>query len=219
MLLSGGWMHPVAQAGARLADLVADHRFEVHLVEDPEEVAAAMSPSPELLVVDACWFSLGAERYTETERAEFGVGRSPAREQALEAFVTTGGAVLALHTAVICFDTWPRWGQLLGGSWNWATSSHPPPAEITVVPTTDGFGESFAVVDELYGGLDVAPSSTVVARARSGEPLAWVSGAHGGRVAVDLLGHDRRSFDSDGHLRLISALLGRLGPGTGAGAR
>ena len=91
--------------------------------------------------------------------------------------------MLALHTAVICFDAHPLWRELCGASWDWATSAHPPygPALVRVTGPgrdhvlTTGF-DDFALDDEVYGFLDevddLAPLLTSAHGGRD-HPLLW----------------------------------------------
>jgi hypothetical protein len=112
---------------------------------------------------------------------------------------------------VICFDAWPGWKARLGGGWNWQHSNHPPPAAINVnacEPQIAGIQiESFTVVDEEYRDLDIAAASEVIARSDADHPLMWLNRSEGRRVAVDVLGHDRRSLEDAGHRAAIDALL------------
>jgi len=69
--------------------------------------------------------------------------------------------------------------------------------------------EGFDVVDERYCRLQRFGRSHVVAE-HDGEfgpePTAWVREVGRSRIAVDVLGHDERSYESEGHRRLIAHL-------------
>ena len=229
-------MHPPDEPVATLSRLLADRGMAVEPVTEPSAVTGALQAPPDLLVVAACWFSMTDARYSDEQRAGWAVPSDPVREQAIADAVAAGTAVLSLHTGVICFDDWVGWEQVLGGRWDWSTSSHPPPAELAIEPVGGDidigsdmeFGgdigggsdiniEPFTVVDEEYRGLRVGDDSRIVARSAEGHhPLVWlIDGSP--RRAVDLLGHDRRSLDHPGHRRLLGQLIdwllaGRVAP-------
>jgi uncharacterized protein len=107
------------------------------------------------------------------------VERSP---QTITAFVADGGGLVGNHTASICFDDWPAWGEVLGGAWAWGRSSHPPQAPVTVEvvdtdhPVTSGLPPRWDLVDEVYGDLDLQPDLDVLAVARrhpTTSPSRW----------------------------------------------
>ena len=214
VVLSGGWMHPVDQAGAALAEILDDCGYETEIISDPTAVTPAALDGADLVAINSCWFSMSDDRYTADQRSEFAVGRDSTRESALLRTVARGAPMLAMHTAVICFDGWDDWEHLLGGAWDWGRSSHPPPEQIEVVPTSSfpAFAESFTVTDELYQDLRVADDVTLVATSTGGDPLVWLNETTSTRVAVDLLGHDRRSLDHGTHRSLVAAMIDWLDP-------
>ena len=133
---------------------------------------------------------------------------------AITEHIARGGALLALHTAVICFDDWAGWGDMLGARWVWGRSSHPPFGRVDVRPTqkpgTLAAGlEAFGLDDEVYQGLEIDADVTPFAEARARDaasgwqPAAWTREHGGGRVAVDLLGHDSASLEMPAHRELL----------------
>lgn len=211
ILACGGWAHPADEIQPPLVELLATRGFAVVVVDDVEDLTAALGAGCELLVVAACWFTMTQDRYTAAQRNEWGVPVDVERQRVLGELIDSGTPVFALHTAVICFDTWPGWRERLGGGWNWQRSNHPPPVHLKVNGCDrqeSGIQiEPFTVVDEEYRNLDVAPGSEVVARSGSEHPLMWLNQRAGRRVAVDVLGHDRRSLDIVGHRAAIEVLL------------
>lgn len=126
-------------------------------------------------------------------------------------YVSRGGALLVLHNAIAAFDDLPAWSRWVGGSWVVGTSMHPPigDAEITPLetghPITDGLGP-ITVHDELYSHLNRAADNMTLLLHRYDEgkqPLVWVREGQPGRVVVDTLGHDVRSYDSPSRQRLL----------------
>jgi len=209
VVLAGGWMHPADDVVTAVEDLLGPRGFEISVVTEPGGVVPALDDGCDLLVVAACWFSMADDRYTPDQRQDWAVPAEPERERVMAALATGGTPVLALHTAVICFDGWEEWGIWLGGRWDWATSSHPPPGPVDVRPEVGSpvVVEPFTVVDEQYQGLVINPKSRIVARSGSGDPLIWVHEADGRRGAVSLLGHDRRSLDHPQHRAVLNRLV------------
>ena len=147
------------------------------------------------------------------ERAGWAFSLSAAGRAAITDHVARGGAVLAVHTATICFDDWPEWGDIVGGQWVWGTSGHPDlgPVRVTVRPgahaIVDGASD-FDTVDEVYARMDVRPDVRPLATGRwEGEdhPLLWArtAGPAAARVVYDALGHDERSYDQPVHRRIL----------------
>ena len=130
---------------------------------------------------------------------------------AIEAHLQTGGALLGLHTASICFSDWPEWGSLLGGHWVWGTSFHPQPETVSVVPDQNnvlGNLPPFAVHDELYTDLWIEPGAQVLAHGHSAamptpQPIVWSQTVGAGRVIYDALGHDSESLQHPSHAQLL----------------
>ncbi|GAB2499920.1 hypothetical protein GCM10027063_44340 [Promicromonospora xylanilytica] len=129
----------------------------------------------------------------------------------LAAWARAGGSVLGLHQAANTFYDAPDWSAVLGGRWVPGESMHPPigPARFELTqghPVTDGLSvvEAF---DERYCLLRVAPGARVLGTTRDDDgaeqPVLWVNETHGGRSVYSALGHDVRSFASEGHQELL----------------
>jgi len=202
-------MHPPDDPSRAVRELVQERGFAPLVVTDASQLTDALARGCDLLVVAACWFSMEQERYRAEDRAAGGVGADPEREGALAALIDGGCPVLALHTAVICFDQWPGWGERLGGAWDWERSHHPPPGELHIAGVADAAIsiDPFIVIDEEYRDVPVAPESDVVARTGGGHPVMWLRADDRRRAAVDLLGHDHRSLDHPGHRAALGQLL------------
>ncbi len=131
----------------------------------------------------------------------------------LAGYVSRGGPLMVIHNGVGAFDDLPAWGNWIGGTWVKGVSMHPPIADnaltprVTDHPIVDGLGQ-IDVYDELYAHLDRADDNEVLLHFRHDDqkqPLFWVrdGGPAPGRVVVDLLGHDVRSYDSPARVRLL----------------
>lgn len=218
-LLAGGSPH--AHDFDRIARAVEDaldaEGIAVDLVRHPDRLPARLDLGTPLIVHGLWWRML--EPAYDRWRADHAYSTTEPVRRALQAFVADGGSLLAMHTAVVCFDDWEGWGRMLGGSWEWGLSLHPPPAEAEVVlvdhAISEGLGPTLCVVDEIFGDLHVSDAIEVVARARRDpadelQPIVWTHRYGSGRVVVDLLGHDERSLRNDDHRRLLHNALGWL---------
>ena len=214
VLFSGGVGHPFEQTSPILARLIDEAGWDCR-IETDLDAALADLPAAGLFAVNALYWSMTqGEKYAPL-RAQWARELQPGQMDAMETFVANGGRLFALHTSTICWDTEPRWRQLIGGGWEWGVSHHPPYGPITVDLT--GAGESlsegqshFDLVDEAYHNLAPAADCTVLATADLGEgpqPLAWNRDFGEGKVAVDALGHDVRSLEQPDHAALIRAQL------------
>ncbi len=129
----------------------------------------------------------------------------------LAEYVSRGGTLLVMHNAIGAFGDLPAWSNWVGGSWVDGISMHPPIADNTIAPReidhpiVDGLGP-IIVHDELYSHLGRADDNVVLAHHRyddQKQPLVWTREHATGRVVVDTLGHDVRSYDSESRNRLL----------------
>lgn len=219
VVLSGGLTHDFAATTACLTGLLGECGLEadVHSGRDGVDSALAALPGAALLVVNALrWTMTGPgvpDRYREQAAAEAASPSPPARE-ALQAHLAGGGGVLGMHTASLCFDDWPGWGETLGAAWVWGGSSHPPIGpEVTVHPSAshplvDGI-DAFTLVDEVYCGLQRRPDvrgllhATPPGGAAGPQPLLWAREHRGGRVVYDALGHHPPSYEVPEHREVV----------------
>lgn len=218
VLLSGGIFHPFEETSAELAALLAPLGIASEIHPDPDTAVAALDGA-DLFTVNALRWRMHGEKY-DPYRDEWAFSLSEIARARVTEFVSGGGGLLALHTASICFDDWPGWGELLGGAWVWGTSHHPPPGRFGVQPTTAshpitrGVG-AFQIEDEVYSELSLEPevSPLLVSDPASGaQPLLWTREVGRGRVVYDALGHDERAFGHESHRRLLRrAALWALG--------
>ena len=213
LILTGGIGHPFGTATPALQAALAEAGFASSATEDIEGgLAEAARAAPELLVVYALrWTMRGSEKYAP-HRDKMGFSLSEAGRARLTAHVARGGGLLALHTAIVCFDDWPGWRDLIGAVWSWGRSSHPPYGPIEARPTgrahpiVAGAG-ALAMNDEVYGGLhaagDLAPLLEAKAAAGGWHPVLWARTLGAGRLDVDALGHDAGAFAEPTHRRLV----------------
>jgi len=210
LILSGGVNHPFVETSAALASVLAEVGIDSEVTTDVGAAMAGLSAhSPALVTFNALRWRMLPERYSPM-RSEWAFELSAAARAGLLAHLRRGGGLLAIHTAAICFDDWPEWGRILGGSWDWDRSCHPPlgAARVRVGrpdPLTKGLAD-FDTVDEIYGFLALEPDVEgllVGSHGGAEHPLAWRRRYGGARVACDLLGHDLRAYEPKSHRELI----------------
>lgn len=220
LVLAGGspHAHDFAACGVALVEIITACGHDVTLVAHPDVAAQSLSDGYEALVIDGLWWRMFGEAY-DVWRPDHAYETPPSTRDALAGHVQSGGALVAMHTTSICFDDWPEWGDVLGGSWRWGVSSHPPvgPVRATVVadhPITaavahGSMGSStLAVTDEVYGDLDLRDGIEILMTARrtpddADQPVVWTHRYGRGRVVYDGFGHDAASIRDPGHRALL----------------
>lgn len=194
--------HPFPATSALLAELLAESGFDA-TVEDDVDAALAGLDAVDLLVVNAGdpWRD-SPIRLAPDHPSVLGLADALGR----------GIGVLAVHNAVASLRDHPGWAAATGAIWVPEASWHPQfgTALITGValPGSDAVN-GFEVDDERYCSLQFVGESHVVAwhdGAAGLEPTAWVRRHGRSRVAVDVLGHDERSYASVGHRDLLRRL-------------
>ena len=218
LLLTGGHSHPAELSVGALTEIVSDAGLETVVSEDPDgALTSLVEADPALLVVNTLRWRMGHPRYAEF-REEWAFSLSVEARTALIDWVDAGGRLLALHSALVSFDDWPEWGDLIGASWDWPRSHHPPVGPVDVVyragsPLAEGL-EDFTVTDECYVDLDLRPGNEIVATMRADgcppQPASWLRAVGDRRSATSTLGHDRRSLDHRDHRVLLGRLIGWL---------
>ena len=162
------------------------------------------SGGPSLASVDAIFF-LGHRE----------VPLEPAQRTELAAFVRDEGkGFVAAHTALGAFESWPEFGEMLGGRYDdhpWNVASGTVVNEDPSFPATKHFPASFPFVDEFYQTkefsrdklrvllrLDVSkmPPNPRLRRTDGDLPLAWARMYGKGRVFYSSLGHATETWDN-----------------------
>lgn len=216
VVLTGGpdYAHDFSTTGPELATIAEEAGFAPTLVDRPDAVIPLLADAStlDLLIVNALRWRMLSERHA-VWRDEWAYETSPALREAITDFVAGGGGLVGNHTAPICFDDWPAWGDIMGGAWNWDRSAHPllGPVSATIVathPVTAGVTSPVELDDEVYGDLDVRPGITTLATAKRTiddveQPVVWTHGFGRGRVAYCCFGHNRRSLQNPGVRQIL----------------
>lgn len=190
--------HPFPRTTPLVAGALADAGFDAAVVDDVDRALTRLD-GVDLLVLHA-----GAP-----------VDGAPPPDEAITALadaLTRGMGILSVHIGLRCLQAHPGGPELLGGRWADDVSWHPPLGRTRVHggllpggrPVAD-----FDVEDERYLDLQLLGDRVEVAHHEHEgvrAPTAWVREVGAARIAVDLLGHDERSYDSAGRRGLLAAL-------------
>ena len=209
LIYTGGYNHPFSESSRALAGVLGARGITCSLETDLDLTLAGLT-QVDLLAVNALRWTMTQDEKYAADRADWAFVAQTDQVRTLERWVHAGGRLLAMHTAVLCFDNQPLWIALLGGGWRWGRSHHPPlgPLHIDVVGA-----EGFNLIDEAYHHLDAGADTEVLATCTMDtgtQTLAWVRSHGRGRVAVNSLGHNARSIVTPGHRALIERMLDRL---------
>lgn len=195
--------HPFPETSPRIGAVLAEAGFDVQIDDDVDAAMTRLS-DVDLLVVNAGdpWRDVASQT-------------TSAPVESIEGFATAlewGIGVLAFHCAVSSLRDYPEWAPAVGAMWVPGLSWHPPASTTTIRGKTLPGGtpvEDITVFDERYCRLQRLGRSDVVA-VHDGdgedEAAAWTREFAASRIAVDLLGHDERSYFSAEHGRLIARL-------------
>ncbi len=223
-MLTGGPNHDFAGTAPALADIMAEATSDIPalsttIVVDPAAFFAELREAHRgdrepwnLVTVYALRWRMKAERFAR-QRGEWAYDIVTEDALLLQDHVHNGGGLLALHTAVICFDAEPSWRALVGAAWDWQRSSHPEVGDARVDcadaaathPITKGI-EPFTICDEIYGFLDELDGIEPLLMSSHGgrsHPLLWARQFGAGRVVTNLLGHGAESLALPNHRELL----------------
>lgn len=192
--------HPFAETSERLRAVLEQHGFAVEVA--PVDEALQRLDGAGLLAVNA------GDPWRHDPPP---VGAPDAAVAGLEAALDRGIGVLAMHTSLSSLRDYPAWAPATGRVWLPGISMHPPISQAEFAWTAHPLAgdEPLAAFDERYSYLQPLGDAEVAATHEHDgvtHPVVWVRRHGAARVAVDLLGHDARSYDSASH----RALIGRL---------
>lgn len=233
VILSGGIYHPFAETSGWLAERFAQWEVDSVITEDVGEAVSELHNADCLTINALRWRMLNDPKY-QPHRKRWAFDMPEDWGARIAAFVEQGGALLALHTASICFDSWYGYGALLGGRWVWQHSHHPEPGPCTVRPVgshavvfqDNRLAAEFETRDEVYHRLELAPDSVPLLQARvapaAGAPadpatgigdwqtIAWCRQEGEGRVLYCALGHERHALAVPGTQQFLQNGIGWL---------
>jgi type 1 glutamine amidotransferase len=175
------------------------------VAKDPKRTTGEpASGGPNLRMVDAIFF-LGHRDVPIDEQ----------QKADLHAFVHDDGkGFVASHTALTAFDSWPAFGELLGGRYDghpWGVAPGAVINEGADFPATRHFPASFSFTDEFYQAKEFSRANARVLlrldlakmpphaelHVKDGNfALAWARSYGKGRVFYSSLGHDASTWDN-----------------------
>jgi len=210
VMLIGGIYHPFDESAPVLAALLAELGIESVITSDVDEAVAELDSADMFTLYALRWRMLNDDKYLPFRRQwEFELPEADAAR--IQNFVEQGGAMLGLHTASICFDTWYDFPRLLGGVWRWGETHHPEVGEVDVRvvgdhPATRNLS-GFTLHDEIYHALAIESGSRILLEGRvpagPWQPIAWAHEVEAGRVLYSALGHDQESLRCAEHAQFI----------------
>ena len=207
LIISGGIYHEFDQTSQILSDILEACGFDTCVKTVADGLDELTSNSFDLLTINALAFTMTQHPKYEPLRDDFAFKTNMKLKKAILGHLNGGGRILGIHTAAICFDDWPEWGEILGAKWVWGKSWHPAPCQINVSGV-----ENFSTVDELYFDLEVSSEAVVLAEGntnanRNAQPVLIKKD----RSAYLTLGHDIQAFKSNGINALIVKAINELG--------
>lgn len=193
--------HPFPETTGALREILTSRGFTVTVA--PVDDALAHLSGADLLVVNA------GDPWRDEIPA---VGAPDEAVSGVDAALKRGIGVLAMHSSLSSLRDYPAWAPAVGGVWLPGVSMHPPisDAEFAWSPHPLAGDEPLRAFDERYAYLQAVGTSEVVATHEHDDvshPVVWVREHRSSRVAVDLLGHDARSYESAAHRALIGRLI------------
>jgi uncharacterized protein len=213
LILTGGLYHPFEAASETLRDLLTEVGFESDITKDIHTGLSWLDDGDyDLLTVYALRWPMKDARF-DGDRATWAVELAESDTRSIESHLQKGRGLLALHTASISFDDWPRWREIIGAGWIWGTSNHPPHGPVSVQmtkrehPITRGL-LGFDFNEEAYAKQDLVPGIEALATVRAAtqdnaSPCLWTRNVGEARVVYDSLGHDSASFEHPTHRRIV----------------
>lgn len=133
-----------------------------------------------------------------------------------------GTGLVVLHHALVSYQKWPEYEQIIGGRYQEPDASkpgkvtdaagwkHDEEVPVTIVatnhPVTAGL-QDFTIHDEIYWGYrvaaDVIPLISTT-HPKSGKPLAWSRTQEKSRVVYLQLGHGKEAFENENYRKLLA---------------
>lgn len=192
--------HPFAETTPALAEALEAAGFRTRIA--PVDEALALLDGADLLAVNA------GDPWRHDPPP---IGAPGAAVAGLGAALERGIGVLAMHTSLASLRDYPSWPVAVGGMWVPGISMHPPlsPARFAWADHPLAGEDPLEAVDERYSYMQSFGERDVVATHEHDgidHPVVWTRSHGPSRVAVDLLGHDARSYASPSHRALIARL-------------
>jgi len=199
LILSGGVAHDYASTSKMLVKILDEASIESETVEDFKILTEERLQRFDVLTLNCVRWSCKQN----PEWSDWAFEISPEQIAGILKFLRSGKGLVAIHAASINFDTWPEYGEILGGHWTWGHSAHGPYQlyKIHVVDASHPIMRSvtdFEISDELYHTLTITGDIHVLATSVWEEKvhaIAWTNAYGTARIYYNALGHDLKSFE------------------------
>lgn len=208
LILSGGVAHEYQVTSRIISEILVKGNIDSEITEDLSILESSRLLEFDLLTLNCVRWS--CQQTPDWKDWAFTIG--PEQQKGLLRFLGIGKGMMALHAAVINFDTWPEYREILGGYWSWGESSHGPYRSgyrMHIVdghhPITEQIGD-FSIHDELYHSLHFTKLVHPLVITIWGEkiqPVAWTTEYGVTRIYYCALGHGIESFRSEEFKRLL----------------
>lgn len=199
LILSGGVAHDYGATSKILVEILEKGEIESEVVEDFSILGTERLQQFHVLTLNCVRWSC---RQTP-EWSDWAFEIMPEQRTGVLKFLSSGKGLVAIHAASINFDTWPEYGEILGGQWAWGHSGHGPYQlyEINVVdschPIMKGVTD-FVINDELYHSLTIIGDTHVLTTSiweKNAQAISWVNIYGSARIYYNALGHSPESFE------------------------
>ena len=115
LILTGGINHDFLDTANAIAEVLAEDNIQSvvtdNLVDGFDQLKRLSFDLVTMFTLR--WRMLDDDKYIP-HRTEWAYEIQQRDRQTLTEHIARGGGLLGLHTASICFDTWPEWPELLG---------------------------------------------------------------------------------------------------------
>jgi type 1 glutamine amidotransferase len=214
-----------AQDSAKLKVLLitGGHGFE------QEPFFKIFKDNPEITLTTAAHDKTNATAYEREDLLSYDVvvlydmvkSISDAQKAGLQSLFDKGTGLVVLHHALVSYQHWPEYEQIIGGRYPEADGKsgvvtaeagykHDEEVPVVIVakehPVTAGV-KDFTIHDEIYWGYRVQPDVTpliTTTHPKSGKPLAWCRTQGKSRVVYLQLGHDHQAFENSNYQKLVA---------------
>ena len=213
LILTGGIRHNFKDNTKAIDNILSNDGFDNKIEENIfSGIKLLNNEKFDLVTIMALRWKMTNDKKYEPYREKWGLELTENIKKIFENYIYTGGGLLALHTACICFDDWFEWKQILGGVWEWNKSFHPKigPLKLQFMENKSEILKDikpFDIVDELYSNLSFEKGIKVIVSAKTDnnsiEPVVWTNNYGKGKVVCNILGHDTNSILNSNHKKLI----------------
>ncbi len=133
------------------------------------------------------------------------------QQAAYQDLLNRGKPIVYLHHALISFQDWPEFRNVVGGYWKPGEGTYKHDVQFTVQiaepshPVTEGLSD-FEILDETYGNFSVDSDVHVLLKADhpdSGPVIGWAKMYKNTPLVYIQLGHDGLAYENPNYRKLV----------------